>query len=259
LNIVDDVAASSAFTSAEKGAQAEMMVWALSAESESPIGVTISELAECFHHVGLVRPNATRMKDYFRLSRNIRSVGGGGYLPVRHFAAAMNAEFRPSVERVEHSLADHLTIPPFVPPERVVDLQRMLRVYSQLFLLENSMRGLVEFVLKAAMGPNWWDIAASLPMKKKHEDRLAKEVSKKWAPTRADFGPLFSVDWSDLITLMRKHETLFTPHIGEIAFLHRYDDAAMFRHVVAHNGALRDEDDFALIGIDYRSWIKQLS
>jgi hypothetical protein len=57
---------------------------------------------------------------------------------------------------------------------------------------------------------------------------------------------------------MRKYEELFKPHIGEIGFLHRFDDAAMFRHVVAHNGSLRDDDDFALIAIDYRSWIKQV-
>lgn len=135
----------------------------------------------------------------------------------------------------------------------------MLPLYAQLFFLENSMRGLVEKVLSAALGENWWNIAASESMKRKHGDRMQNEEIKKWAPTRADFGPLFSVDWSDLVTLMRKYEQLFNPYIGEISFLHRYDDAAMFRHVIAHNGALRDEDDVALVGIDYRTWIKQLA
>ena len=39
-------------------------------------------------------------------------------------------------------------------------------------------------------------------------DRLDKEKTRKWLPARASLGPLYSLDWSDLITLIRKYGVL---------------------------------------------------
>lgn len=133
----------------------------------------------------------------------------------------------------------------------------MIRAYAHLYLLENSVRAFIEDVLSKKLGPDWWISAANAQMKKKHADREQNEKKKKWAPARSDFGPLYSLDWPDLITLMRKYEADFLPVLKDIRFLHRLEDLGMYRNVVAHNGVLRDADDFALIRIYYDNWIKQ--
>jgi hypothetical protein len=135
----------------------------------------------------------------------------------------------------------------------------MMHAYARLFLLENSMRLFIEKILTEKLGEDWWDKAASSSMKKKHAKRVENEKAKKWAPSRGDVGPLYAIDWTDLITIIRKYPEYFVPQIKEINFLHRYEDAGSYRNVVAHNGIFEDEDSFDIIKIYYRDWVKQLS
>jgi hypothetical protein len=263
VSYLEAIANAAEFRDSQKGEQAEMLTWGLSAGSPAlSAGVDVGSIADAFHQLLLPRPKPARLREHFRRSQNIRSLGGGKYLPSREFASSMSSRFGPRASVaafVSEDALNAIPLPPYVSEERRADLAKMLPIYAQLFLLENSMRGLVENVLAGALGPSWWELAASEGMKRKHQDRLRNEQTKKWAPARADLGPLFSIDWSDLITLMRKYEVHFKPIVGEIAFLHRYDDAAMYRHVVAHNGAFRDEDDSSIVGIHFRAWIKQIA
>lgn len=71
-----------------------------------------------------------------------------------------------------------IPLPPFVEAERQEHLAKMVRVYAHLFLLENSMRGLIEKVLKEHLGDTWWGQAANAPMKRKHESRISNEQLK---------------------------------------------------------------------------------
>jgi hypothetical protein len=121
------------------------------------------------------------------------------------------------------------------------------------------MRRLVEKVLNRELGPGWWDKAASGPLKRKHTDRLEKEKTRKWLPARASLGPLYSIDWSDLITLMRKYEAAFLPYIGEIDFLHRFADLGLIRHVVAHHGFIDENEEFERVKLALRDWQKQVA
>jgi hypothetical protein len=95
-------------------------------------------------------------------------------------------------------------------------------------------------------------------MKRKHEDRLDKEKTRKWLPARASLGPLYSLDWSDLITLMRKYEGSFLPLIGDVDFLHRYADLGLIRHVVAHHGFIDEPKEFERVKIALHDWQKQV-
>lgn len=187
-------------------------------------------------------------------------MGAKRYHGARDFVEAMQ-DVLPTQEIVSDDTldVDEIDFPPFVSPGRKNDLKMMVHAYARLFLLENSMRGLIEFVLSTKLGADWWEIASNKSMQKKHADRLQNEQIKKWAPARTEFGPLYALDWPDLISVMRKYPEYFEPYFKDINFLHRYDDAGSFRNVVAHNGVLRDDDDYELIRIYYRNWIKQLS
>lgn len=247
------------FSSGTRGAQAELILLYLY-EVGGRNGVKIGSVVEAFEGLHLPKGNVTRIREHFRKSRNVRKVDGDNFAPTLAFLQEMDGVIHIQAV-IDESVMDvsSITLPPFVDKERQEHLAKMVRVYAHLFLLENSMRGLVEKVLRKHLGDGWWGEAASRPMKKKHEDRVNNERSKKWAPTRSDFGPLYALDWSDLITLMRKYPDQFKPHIGDINFLHRFEDTGTFRNVVAHNGVLREQDDFELIRIYYQNWIAQLS
>jgi hypothetical protein len=255
---LEDLAETNEFKEAKQIDRAAQIIWALCRAGRD--GVTVDETIEAFHTLHLPKPNRTRLSEGLTASRSVRTLGKGRFAPVRDFSAAMQVVL-PQKQIVPNSVFDvsSIEMPPFVKAERRDDLAKMVRVYAQLFLLENSMRGLIEDVLVAKFGAGWWDQAANASMRRKHEQRLKNERTKKWSPARTDVGPLYALDWPDLITIMRKFPDDFEPHLKEIDFLHRYADAGTFRNVVAHNGVIRDADDFDLIRIYYKNWLKQLS
>lgn len=245
------------FRGENKSGQAELILWCLY-ELDGRCPVSLSRVVDAFGQMHLPKGNATRIRDHFRKSRNIRKVGSD-YAPTIDFLESCDGILHFAKEVPEGVFdTSSIALPPFVDAERQEDLARMVRVYAHLFLLENSMRGLIEQTLRKYLGPDWWEKAASSPMKQKHETRVANEKSKKWAPARGEFGPLYALDWPDLIKLMRKYPDQFIDRLGDINFLHRYEDAGSFRNVVAHNGVLREQDDFDLIRIYYQNWISQI-
>lgn len=253
-----EIAKLEAFREANKSEQAELLLWALF-ESGGDVPVSLVAVIDAFDKLHLPKPNPTRLRDHFRKSRNVRRVNEN-YAPIRDFIERCQALFIRPMELDDEVLdIGSITLPPFVDPNRQKDLARMVKVYAQLFLLENSMRGLIETVLRSHLGDDWWEKAANSEMRRKHQSREDNERSKKWAPARSEFGPLYALDWSDLIKLMRKYPDQFTEHIGDINFLHRYDDTAIFRNIIDHNGVLRENDDFELIRIYYKNWIDQLA
>ena len=246
------------FRGQTKSGQAELIAWCLY-ELNGRTAVDLKNVVSAFDEMHLPKGNPTRIKEHFRKSRNIRKAGSG-FAPTMDFLESCDGLLIFSPDLPEEVFdSGSIPLPPFVDPERQKDLAKMVRVYAQLFLLENSMRGLIEKVLKRHLGEDWWEKAANSPMKQKHEARVRNEKSKKWAPARGEFGPLYALDWPDLIKLMRKYPDQFTGYLGDINFLHRFEDAGSFRNVVAHNGVLREQDDFDLIRIYYQNWISQVA
>lgn len=256
----DDLAKTSRFMGADKSRRAELIICLIYLQDPKKSGVTISQVNSAFKGLDMVEANVTRLREQLRRSKNIRSLNGSGYGPTREFLQLFQSELSPA-PKIPDDILDisEIELPPYVPKSRQEDLAKMIKAYAHLFLLENSMRGLIQDVLSEKLGDNWWEAAANTSMKKKHADRTENEKTKKWAPARSDFGPLYALDWPDLITLMRKYENHFRPILKDINFLHRYDDAGTFRNIVAHNGVLRNQEDFDLIRIYYRNWIQQVS
>jgi hypothetical protein len=225
--------------------------------------LTVRQLCDYFERAHFARPNQTILMRALtsdrRVSvrqRTVRALADADALLEEKFpglgattdsAAALSADVHVSLRQT-----------PLIDEAFVTDLEKMLELYAQLHTLENSMRRLIEKVLSDRLGPTWWDVAASAPMKRKHDDRLQKEKTRKWLPTRASLGPLYSLDWSDLITLMRKYESEFQPLIGEIDFLHRYADLGLIRHVVAHHGIIDEPDEFGRVKLALRDWQRQI-
>jgi hypothetical protein len=228
---------------------------------QGALGSTTGEIADRFEQAHLPRPNVTRLA--LLLSKDPRvSFRGGEARPLRAARVELLKHF-PDLEAPsapEPIIASELlSSAPFIDAEYLRDLEMQAELYKALHVQENSMRRLIEAVLSRTLGSDWWNQAASAPMKRKHEDRLSKERNRKWLPARSESGPLYSIDWSDLISLIRKYEADFLPFIGEIDFMHRFSDLGLLRHVIAHNGFIEDQSDISRTMIFLRDWNKQVS
>lgn len=227
--------------------------------------VSINQICDWFEAAQLARPNSTvllrSLIDDRRVSvrkRLIRALEKAD-----QFLEATYPELQPSrpekTGKLSSELKMSLSRTPGIDDAYVSDLEKMLELFATLHVLENSMRRLIEKILSEKFGHEWWSVSASNPQKKKHNDRIEKEISRKWLPARSSLGPLYSLDWSDLISIMRKYESDFIPIIGEIDFLHRFTDLGLIRHVIAHHGFVDDEKDFERVKLAHYDWVKQVS
>lgn len=141
--------------------------------------------------------------------------------------------------------------------DEVEAARNMSKLYFQLHLFENSVRKFMENVFSRKFGEDWWDRVANASNKNKHKNRLEKERDQKWLPSRTEKGPLYSLDWIDLVNMMIRKEELFEPWFSDTTFFYRFKDVYGLRNVIAHNGDFDDEDSLLRINLAIKDWIKQ--
>lgn len=246
-----------------------VLVVAFAADQLSVDAISPRQIGTHFHAARLAVPNQTDLARALKRDSRV-SCRDGLVRPLRGATAYLRASYpefaaqgigdesRNNGGQKDSSIGTVDLSLPFLDSDYLTKLEGALSLYRAVHALENSMRGLVQHVLSKKHGPNWWELVANNPMKKKHADRLQKEQDRKWLPARSDLGPLYSIDWSDLITLMRNDEAAFLPYLGEANFLHRFADMGLLRHVIAHNGFLEDETEATRALLALRDWKKQL-
>lgn len=250
----------------EKVEQAAAFLWWAEKQENKP-STSVAEVCCYFTEARLSKPNSTRLDKDFRRSKLISRVNGNRFR-LSHQGLDWGSELfgvfvfhEPTgAQKTPVNVVSEIdfTRCPYINDNDLADAKRMAELHVALFSLENSVRRHIETVLRAGLGQDWWDQAASAPMKRKEQDRRANEAQNKWIPSRSSYGPLYSVDWPDLITLMRKYEELFRPSIGEINFLHRFVDLGNLRNVVAHNGVIDEPMQFRRVELAIHDWIKQV-
>lgn len=244
------------FLSLKRVEQALVLIW----ESElqtGEVGLPIPALVDRFVAVGLPHQNPGRLEENLRAHRETRKLKGNRYSLTTNGRKRISETFSKAFTSAHQTSPEQLERPPFIEDALYERLPEMAELYARVFLLENSLRGLIEHRLKANLGQEWWTEAANASMKKKHAERLKKEEDNKWAPARGELGPLYALDWSDLITLVRKYEACFLDIIGSVQFMHRFEDLGMLRNVVAHNGVVSDETHFVRMKLYFDDWISQ--
>jgi Swt1-like HEPN len=244
-----------------KAEQAACFMW-WAEHRESSSSLSLDEICSFFERARLPQPNRTRLeRDIRALKYVVRSKTGryqlthGGVEGGNEIFAAFAAENRPQEFVASIGIAQC----PYIEEGDVADARKMAALYVSLFCLENSMRRHIERILSRHLGEGWWEIAASSSMKRKEEDRRVNEAQNRWIPSRATAGPLYAIDWPDLVTLMRKYEEVFKASIPDINFLHRFSDLGNLRNVVAHNGIIDDAMQFRRIDLALHDWSKQIS
>lgn len=133
----------------------------------------------------------------------------------------------------------------------------MERAYRILFVLENVVRSLIDERLKDKFGVNWFDAKAPAPMKRKFEERKAKEEKHQWHTGR-NKEPLYYMDFGDLAKLIVNHWDEFEDLLPNQSWVQsRLDEAERSRNVIAHTNVLSSEE-IARLEMYLRDWIKQI-
>lgn len=250
-------------TAKTKSEQAKGFLW-FGVKSSGKEEVEVKTVLGLFEKASLPVPSITRIREYFSKDREIhKGKKSDTHKLTRNALEKFDKEFGSifiePTEEIEIVVKTNVKKTPLLAEAEIDQAFEMAQMYVILHCYENSARKLIEKVLSAKLGPNWWDVAANNDLKKKLNDRKAKETKNKWLTPRGS-SPLFYIDWGDLLSIIRKYEPDFLPHIHDFKFIElRFEELERLRNIVAHHGFLPDKEDFQRIMISFNDWTKQVS
>lgn len=148
-------------------------------------------------------------------------------------------------------------------PEMMVPIAKQARTASEvayplIHVLENSMRDLIERILAAQYGDDWWDEVPQ-NLQDKAEARRQNERDEHWHTPRGS-EPIQYIDLMDLPKIicdddLWEHFESILPNQGFVENLAR--DINVSRRVVAHMNAL-PKDEVKTVQARFRTWAKTL-
>lgn len=244
-------------------AYAVFFVWFLT-DVEGKEDCTVDEVIRCFQDARLNLPRQSDLRYSFRNSSQIvTGIRPDSFRIHRNTLTRLRQKYgalleqTPSPEEVIRKRLD-VSNTPFLDSADIENAYKMGQLYVAIHCLENSVRCLVRNVLSKTLGDNWWDKVASDPMKRKLTDRKSREAKNRWLSSRgAD--KLNYMDWSDLVTLIRKSHKDFEKLIPDIKFIElRLEELENLRNTIAHSGVLPDEE-LARVELALKDWCKQVS
>jgi len=132
------------------------------------------------------------------------------------------------------------------------------RVYPILYIFENSARDLIDRVLTAAYGPDWWEIAAPKKVRETAQKHVEAEKEDPWHGKRGrrELDYVFLADLWAIIKYHWKHFAAFFPDQAWVQTLFTHD-MNVSRRVLAHMNPL-DPNDVKNIDAAFVKWIRQL-
>jgi hypothetical protein len=133
------------------------------------------------------------------------------------------------------------------------------RVYPTMYLFENSVRDVIERVLSAKYGKDWWNVAVSAKVREKAKQFKADEKKDTWHGKRGrrdvDYLLLTQL-WTIIRDNWKDFEPLFPQGPAWVQSLIE-SDMNVSRRVVAHMNPL-EEDDIKGLEASFRKWVKHL-
>jgi hypothetical protein len=133
------------------------------------------------------------------------------------------------------------------------------RVYPTMYLFENSVRDLIERVLSAKYGEDWWNVAVSPKVREKAEQFKEDEKKDTWHGKRGrrDLDYLLLTQlWTIIRDKWKDFEPLFPQGPAWVQSLIESDMNGS-RRVIAHMNPLED-DDIKGLEASFRKWVKHL-
>jgi hypothetical protein len=130
------------------------------------------------------------------------------------------------------------------------------RVYPLLYLLENSVRELIQRVLRHSHGDEWWSNAVPQGVRTLVQGRMEQEKKKRWHGRR-NAHEIYYTDIDDLKSIVISNWDKFAGLFDQDWFKVVVEQLTISRNVVAHNNPL-GPDDIRRVEVHCSDWHKQI-
>lgn len=145
-----------------------------------------------------------------------------------------------------------------LPDHKLSEAKQMASVYPLLYVLENSVREVIDRVMTAKSGKDWWGKEAPRKLRDLVEGRMADDQRNSWHQRRGS-RPVDYLDLNDLPNLMRKIQGVVVPGIIPTVewFADLVNELYRSRCVLCHMNPL-DNDNAQAVKLRFRQWQKQV-
>jgi hypothetical protein len=147
---------------------------------------------------------------------------------------------------------------PILENKRLLEARDMAAIYPLLYVLENSIREIIDRFMTNHYGSKWWDSKAPKELRETVSKRMSDEQKNSWHQRRGA-RPIDYIDLNQLPALMRRLEKEVVPDIiPSIAwFTQLVEEVYKSRCVVCHMNPL-DTVNTQSVKIRFTQWQKQI-
>jgi len=147
---------------------------------------------------------------------------------------------------------------PILSKTKALQAKEMAAFYPLLYVLENSIRELIDKVMISIEGENWWVLKAPSGLKKTVEKRMADEIKNSWHQRRGS-QPIDYLDLNQLPALVRQISAHIIPDlIPSIEWFNQFiEEVYKSRCVICHMNPL-DKNNIVALKVRFKQWQKQI-
>lgn len=148
---------------------------------------------------------------------------------------------------------------PILPRKKISEASEMAVIYPLIYILENSIREVIDRVMISQHGDNWWDSEAPKGLRDIVAGRMADEKKNSWHQRRGD-RPIDYLDLNQLPALMRKIEKeVVSDIIPSLEWFTQFiEEVYKSRCVICHMNPLH-KDNIQALKVRLTQWQKQIS
>jgi hypothetical protein len=137
------------------------------------------------------------------------------------------------------------------------EADQMAQFYPKFYVLENSIRSLINRVMTAKHGKDWWATQAPTEVRKNVQGRKDKEDKVPWHGKRGAHEIYYS-DFSDLRSIIQKNWVDFEPIIHKQAWINqRLEELEPARNTLAHNNPVSANEQ-KRVEVFFNDWVSLL-
>lgn len=148
---------------------------------------------------------------------------------------------------------------PILPQKKINEAKEMADVYPLIYVLENSIRELIDVVMTAQYGNNWWDLQAPKTLRGDVANKMRADKRDSWHQRRGA-RPIDYLDFKDLPRLMNKIDAIVVPDIiSDLEWFRQLvKEVYKSRCVVCHMNPL-EENNIKAIEVKFNEWEKHIN
>lgn len=153
---------------------------------------------------------------------------------------------------------DFTVTDPILEKKKILEAKDMAAIYPLLYVLENSIREVIDRFMKSKYGSDWWGLKAPRRIKEKVNERMSDEQKNSWHQRRGA-RPIDYLDLAQLPTLVRQIQKDIIPDIiPSIEWFTQFvDEVYKSRCVVCHMNPL-DKINIKSVEVKFAQWQRQI-